>query len=180
MNEKGKRNILFQVLLYGVFVFYIILLTAILFRTKHPYRSANLIPFHTIISFLSYGKFAANEEIAAVLHAFALNNLLGNIVIFIPLGIYITLFHKNKNIWKNSLFVFAVSTIVEIVQFISKYGIGDIDDVILNYAGGFIGILICRLFYWHYKDDVKVRRIIALLAPIIGTVSILGFFLYNR
>lgn len=105
---------------------------------------------------------------------------MGNIVIFVPLGVYITLFSKNKGIWKNTLLIMLVSTLVEIIQVIFKFGIGDIDDIILNTIGGFFGILIYRLVLLMCKDDLMARCMIAFLAPIDGIASFIILFLYNN
>lgn len=175
-----KKGVLINCLLYVVFVFYSALLILILFRTRHLERSINFIPLRGIISFLSGNDLVSNKDSAIVLHAFAISNLVGNIVIFVPLGVYITLFNKNKGIWKNTLLIMLVSTLVEIIQVIFKFGIGDIDDIILNTIGGFFGILIYRLLLLMCKDDLKVRRLIAILAPIAGIASFAILFLYNN
>ena len=94
--RKEKKRIFINCLLYGVFVFYVALLILILFRTRHLERSINLIPLRGIISFLSGNDLVSNRDSANVLHAFAISNLVGNIVIFVPLGVYITSFTKNK------------------------------------------------------------------------------------
>ena len=180
MENKRKTNFCINLLLYGVFAFYILLLGLILFRTHHPTRSVNLVPFRGVVSYISGNDLVSGQDSAAVLHAFALINLLANIFIFVPCGVYITLFRKGKGIWKNVLWVFVISMAVEIVQFITKFGIGDIDDVILNSIGGLIGVLICRLLYLICNDDFKVRRIIAILAPIVGVMSFVILFLANR
>ncbi len=180
MSDKRKINFCIDLLLYGVFAFYILLSVLILFRTHHSTRAVNLVPFQGIISYLSGNDLVSGQDSASVLHAFAPLNLLANIFIFVPCGVYITLFKKDKGIWKNALWVFVISTVVEIVQFISKFGIGDIDDVILNSMGGLIGVLICRLLYLICSDDSKVRRIIAISAPIFGVISFAVLFLANR
>ena len=179
MSDK-KTNFCINLLLYGVFVFYILLLGLILFRTHHQTRSVNLVPFRGVVSYISGNDLVSGQDSAAVLHAFALLNLLANLFIFVPCGVYITLFRKGKGIWKNVLWVFVISMVVEIVQFITKFGIGDIDDVILNSIGGLIGVLICRLLYLICCDDLKVRRIIAISAPIVGVMSFVILFLANR
>lgn len=180
MENKKKTDFYINLLLYGVFVFYIILIGLILFRTHHPARSVNLIPFRGVVSYISGNDLVSGQDSAAVLHAFALLNLLANIFIFVPCGVYITLFRKGKGIWMNALWVFVISTVVEIVQYIFKLGIGDIDDVILNSIGGLIGVLICRLLYVICNDDLKVRRIIAIFAPIVGVMSFSILFFANR
>lgn len=178
MNTK-RKYICINILLYGVFAIYILLLILILFRTRHLERSVNLIPLRGIISFLSGNDLVSNKDNAAVLHAFAVSNLLGNIIIFVPLGVYLTLLNKNKMIWKNTLLIMIVSTLVEICQVIFRFGIGDIDDIILNSIGGLVGILIYRLLLLICKDDLKVRCIIAIFAPIGGILSLGMLFYYN-
>ena len=180
MENKRKTNFCINLLLYGVFALYILLLGLILFRTHHQTRSVNLVPFRGVVSYISGNDLVSGQDSADVLHAFALLNLLVNLFIFVPCGVYITLFRKGKGIWKNVLWVFVISMLVEVVQFITKFGIGDIDDVILNSIGGLIGVLICRLLYLICNDDFKVRRIIAILAPIVGIMSFVILFLANN
>ena len=180
MRTTKRKNVCISILLYGVFILYILLLIVILFRTQHPTRSINLIPFRGIVSYLSGEDFVSGKDSAAVLHAFTISNLLGNIVIFIPLGVYITVFSKRKTIWKNTVLVLLVSVAVEIIQFTFKFGIGDIDDVILNVIGGLIGCIVCRLVYLICKDDYKTQRFIAFFAPAAGVISFVILILYNR
>ena len=78
----------------------------------------------------------SGKDCAAALHAFMLSNLLGNIVLFIPLGVYVTLFTQGKTIWENTALILFVSVLVETLQSTFKFGIGDVDDVILNTVGG--------------------------------------------
>ena len=100
MTKTNRKIICINILLYGVFILYILLLIIVLFRTQHQTRSINLIPFRGVVSYLSGEDLVSGKDSAAVLHAFMLSNLLGNIVIFIPLGVYITLFTQGKEIWK--------------------------------------------------------------------------------
>lgn len=73
-----------------------------------------------------------------------------------------------------------VSVAVEIIQFTFKFGIGDIDDVILTVIGGLIGCIVCRLVYLICKDDYKTQRFIAFFAPAAGVISFVILILYNR
>jgi glycopeptide antibiotics resistance protein len=138
----------------------------------HAFRSMNLIPFHTIKGYLS------GTDI--LLRSFALTNLLGNIVLFIPLGVYVTLFNRNKGFLQNTLLIILFSTCVEIIQYFFRLGVCDVDDVILNSLGGFIGISFYRTLFLILKDARKVRYAIEIIAPIIGFLSILILYLYNK
>lgn len=168
---KKHHHIMHNILLYSVFIFYMLLLLAILFRTSHTYRSVNLVPFRSIISYLS-GK-------DTVFRSFAFTNVIGNIVIFLPFGVYLALFNPDKRIFKNVLFVFLFSLSVEILQYTLKLGIGDIDDVILNCLGGALGIAAYKILLSIFKDTDKVRHLIEILAPTGGILSFLFLFLYN-
>lgn len=179
MQKKRQIDIFFQVLLYAVFAFYLVLLFLILFRTHYHARSVNLVPFRGIASYLTGVDFIASQDDNYLLRAFALENILGNIVIFIPLGVYITLFFKDKRIGKNLVLFLLTSLAVEILQVLFKYGIGDIDDVILNCIGGAVGILLCRGLYRLCREELLVRRVVAVLAPVVGLLSFLILILYN-
>lgn len=163
-----KKYRILDILLYLVFVFYLILLLAILFRTRHTVRSLNLIPLQSIHAYM-----AGDSK---VVRAFALINILGNIVIFVPLGVYFTLFNRRKTV----LWIFLFSVIVEIIQYVFKIGIGDIDDVILNVLGGVIGIGLYQILWWIFKDKNKIWNIIAICAPILGILSFAILMFINR
>ena len=93
-------------------------------------------------------------------------NVLGNIVLFIPLGIYLIFFNHNKGIYINTLWVVLISVAVEILQYVFKVGATDIDDIILNGLGGFLGIMIYKILHKIFKD--KVGYAIELASLIVG------------
>ena len=165
-----KKQILINCLLYSVLAFYIVLLICILFRQRHAARSANWIPLRGILAFLTGTDLTTGSTAQAVfIKGLALSNLLGNIVIFVPLGVYVALFHKDKAVWKNTLWVVLASVAAEAAQFAFKTGIGDIDDVLLNTLGGLLGVLLCRGIYWLCKnEDFKARCVVAFMAPLAG------------
>lgn len=169
--KRNRRDRLYDMLLYVVFAFYIVFLGFALFRTHHSTRSLNLIPFQSITAYLAGGD--------RILSAFALSNVLGNIALFIPLGVYIFLFSRKKRVLPSTLWVVLVSLTVEVVQYISKMGIGDIDDVILNGLGGFIGAVACKLVWNWCRDAEQLRRVVAIGAPVGAAVCFGILFLYN-
>lgn len=69
-----------------------------------------------------------------------------NIMMFIPLGIFIPIVFKNKRkLYKTTLIVFMFTFSVEFVQyFIGRSA--DIDDIITNLLGGIIGYGIFKIF----------------------------------
>ncbi len=121
------------------------------------YRSLNLIPFATILSYWNQG--GANSVDV---------NLWGNIILFIPLGIYLPLFSGNKKIFKTIGWIGLISLAVELAQYVLAIGAGDIDDIILNILGGMIGILLYRLLFFFLKSRAKVKCWIAFFSAIVG------------
>ncbi len=156
MNKKEKIKTVF---LYGVFICYILLLIKILFlsRTSHlEHRSINLIPFYSIKEYI----FSSS----ATIKKFAFGNVVGNIVIFIPLGTYLSLFKNDKRVLTNLLLIFIASLFVEIIQGILGIGAADVDDIILNCFGGLIGILGYRFLSIIFRDKKKVHIAITIVS----------------
>ena len=109
--------------------------------------SANLIPFKTIDNFLKaykLGNIGLKPMIA---------NLLGNILLFVPMGVILPAVFVRCKKHLFCFFTFIITIVlVEAIQFITGVGRLDVDDFILNLAGAFFG----RLLYDIY---VLIKRI---------------------
>ena len=165
----NKRERIETVFLYGVFICYILFLIKLLLLSRVSLldlfnsqrtldRSINLIPFHSIKEYIFSN--------SATIKKFAFGNVVGNIIIFIPLGTYLSLFKKNKRVITNLLFIFIVSLFVEIIQGLLGIGASDIDDIILNCLGGLVGILGYKFLLFILRDEKKVRVAITILSAI--------------
>lgn len=118
---------------YAVFsVYFILLIWLVLFKfatslsALPSMRSINLIPFY-------YGQ-ETNAHLKEVFY---------NIIVFVPLGVYLQIF---KAEWKPAtkyLVVIGVSFLFEVAQFIFAIGASDVTDLIGNTFGGIAGILFC-------------------------------------
>lgn len=83
-----------------------------------------------------------------------------NILLFIPLGLFLGAFFSSK-----SMIVVAVgllsSLLIECCQLLFKIGIFEIDDVVNNSLGAYIGLLIWELYEnYSQKEKLKVRNCI--------------------
>ncbi len=81
---------------------------------------------------------------------FCLQNMAGNIFLFLPLGIFLpAFFHKFDSLARVLLVAFALSASIEAVQFISRligsFRTVDVDDVLLNTLGAAAGFLIYKV-----------------------------------
>lgn len=90
----------------------------------------NFIPFKTIIMFLK------SKNIIDILF-----NIIGNFILFIPLGYFISIKLK-WNLKKSFIICLCTTLFVESVQLILVGRTTDIDDIIINSFGGYIGILL--------------------------------------
>ena len=103
-------------------------------RVQNSKLEYNLIPFKTILNFLgNYDKYD---------FTFWIYNLLGNVAVFIPLGVLLTLVIKRisaKNILGTS---FLIILLAELMQLVTRLGVFDVDDIILNLLGCLVGYAI--------------------------------------
>ena len=59
----------------------------------------------------------------------------GNIVWFIPLGMYLQWFKSKRSLWEIVVFGFLFSFFIETMQYILSSGVSELDDLILNTIG---------------------------------------------
>ena len=136
----------------ALFVIYLCLLVYFLFFSEEYGRVAamereyqyNLVPFVEIRRFWIY-----REQLGA----FAVfTNLFGNVIGFIPFGMLVPVVFRNfQNGGITVLSGFGFSLLVETIQLITKVGSFDVDDMILNTLGAFLGYVA----YWICD---KIRR----------------------
>ncbi len=137
-------------ILYGVMMFWLLFgqrLGAVSFAyyTEQLSHSYNLIPFKTIVELARLWE-------SGRLVSFSLINFFGNIVMFVPLGWFLPcLFPSLRRFGPYTLCVAVMILIVELMQFFTLLGVGDIDDLILNVIGGMIGFAVFRIASAHRK-----------------------------
>ena len=136
MKKSRKRG----ACAYLLFVTYTALMIWLLFgqRTKGDVAVENLnfTPFETLKLYADLLKNSKDGYL--VRHAFI--NLVGNVVMFIPLGYFLPMIlPKCKNFLVMLFCAVLVIVLIESVQFITALGSCDIDDLILNVPGIIIG-----------------------------------------
>ena len=150
MKEQSKlyngRNWLTILL----FIIYLIVITWILlFKLGVHFsnmgkRNLNLIPFNDRF-ILSSGN-------------------ISNVVIFIPLGLYVGILFERWSFGKKILFFFLISFIVEALQYILRIGISDVTDIITNTLGGVIGLLLFNVIEKAFNNRIKAQKFINIIA----------------
>ena len=141
MNSKKKKRL--RILGKFLFVVYIIFLLYFLIFSDWYGRSGimedyhyNLVPFQEIKRFWEYRE---------LLGIWSVVNLLGNVLIFLPLGFFEPMASYRRSFLGTAFDGFLISMLVEVFQFISKVGRFDVDDLLLNTLGVVLGYLIFLL-----------------------------------
>lgn len=107
-------------------------------------RSLNLVPFKTIGAFLfSEGNAYLPADVLAIRRVI---NLLGNVLLFVPLGFLLPLSYKKAGKFGIMFLIgSAYVLLIEITQYFI-YRISDIDDYILNMLGIMLGFWVYKIF----------------------------------
>ncbi|MDX8365741.1 VanZ family protein [Cytobacillus sp. IB215665] len=130
---KDKKMILGW-LLFGI---YFLMLIYVMFfgfsRSSYEEASYNLIPFKTIANYVnSIGYY--NTSVIMI-------NLIGNVIVFIPFGLFLSLLIPNLR--KSSLLILVFIWLIgslELLQYVFSLGSLDIDDILLNTVGAWLGL----------------------------------------
>jgi len=124
-------------LLFGI---YVLLLVWVLFlqraeTARHAWDDyaatiqLNLIPFATIDRYLRAIRAGQVIEIALL-------NLVGNLVLFMPMGVLLPIcFSSLRHPWRFLLLMAVLLPAAEALQLLLRCGCCDVDDVILNFFG---------------------------------------------
>ena len=161
---KSHRNVELAIIHFGFFFYLLHLLEIVFFPLKLDSQildyefELNLIPFNTIIEMYKYG-----------IKVF-IKQVIGNIIIFVPLGFFIPIIYKKFNSFFSILFLGIICSItIELVQgiinnltqFYNK--VVDIDDVILNVLGVIVGhftLTFCRKVFAKFFPTIKWLNLI--------------------
>jgi glycopeptide antibiotics resistance protein/DNA-binding XRE family transcriptional regulator len=138
IEDKKKISKLSQII---VFIYYVVLLFNMAFFARYKsIESYNLIPFKSIIKIFETGSFYS-----------IIINIFGNFLVFVPLEYFMIKLFNIKKFSINLITSFIIIFLVELLQYIFKVGVLDIDDLILCTLG-------MNLFYAIYKKIKKENK----------------------
>lgn len=84
----------------------------------------------------------------------AIINLVGNTVLFVPVGVLALLLWRNITWARSLVLAVAVGVTMEVLEGIFRVGVVDVDDVILNALGVMSGYWVCR-FWRRRRESVR-------------------------
>ncbi|MBR6527256.1 MAG: VanZ family protein [Lachnospiraceae bacterium] len=131
-----------------LFLSYLMLLMYFMFFSEKLGRtdadrivSYNLQPLKEILRFWKYRDVLGYKAVFW--------NLGGNVLCFMPFGVFVMWLWKNMDRWYlvTSLSLY-LSLLIELVQYFMKVGSFDVDDLLLNTIGGFLGYICCKI--WRF------------------------------
>ena len=131
IKNDRKSFRLYEELLNLIFIVYLLVLFQLVTSQDLIGGGTNLTPFKEIFRY----------EITSLSFV---KQVIGNIILFIPLGYFVSYYCKIKGIVGITIISMLSSITIEIVQHFIGRSV-DIDDVILNVIGGIIGYLVYKI-----------------------------------
>jgi Glycopeptide antibiotics resistance protein len=154
--KKTTRRII-HVFSWIAFVIYLVMMVYFLFfceqlgRTPSDTYHYNLKPFTEITRYLNHVNEIGYFGVAL--------NLFGNVVCFMPLGFVLPILSNRKwGLIRITIISFLASLVIEITQLVTKLGSCDVDDIIMNTLGGFLGYILFVICSSIYRANMKKRR----------------------
>ncbi|WP_257832771.1 VanZ family protein [Salipaludibacillus agaradhaerens] len=147
-NPSLTKGLLTLLLIYMAGLFYVTLFAWNYGSSFGPVgpggRNYNLDPFLSIYRISMYSE--------NWLDPFRI--LIGNVLLFVPFGYLfpflidsIRKINSNISILLTVFFSMLLSIFIEVSQFLFTYRVANVDDVILNTLGGFIGVFVYKLSF---------------------------------
>lgn len=163
--KNRQKLVLYKELLGLSFVIYALcLFQVVTFQDNVSWSTNNFIPFREMLRY-NIGS-----------HLFV-KNVLGNMLMFLPYGFFVSLYLKNKKPWVTLILTIIASFSIELVQMVIGR-VFDIDDILLNLLGGYLGYLIyfgLSKLYDKIPEALKSEQCLNVVAAIllIGIITIL-------
>lgn len=158
--KGSKKVVIYKEILSLIFIIYILCLYHVLTYQNTGYAGINLVPFKEMFRYT----FGSDKF---------MKNIVGNIVLFIPFGFFTSHYLNTKKAITPVIITLIVSACAEGMQ----YYLGrvfDVDDILLNVFGGFLGYLLFVAFSAirgklpnFMKSDAFLNFIVILIVIII-------------
>lgn len=161
LNRNSKKMTRFLFIFYLIMLIWIIVFKfSFTFQDVPSLRSVNWVPFA--------GTAVRNNQLDY-------SEVLNNVLIFIPFGLYINMLKPEWNFLKKMMPIVLVSLAFEGPQYIFAIGATDITDLLTNTLGGVLGIVICLLSQKFFKNhSIKILNTVAMT----GTLGISCLFVF--
>lgn len=168
--EKNRRDY-YNIALTVLFLFYIAAMTwIILFKFALPEqlfsiktaRVVNLIPFNDLF---------VGKPMSAL-------ETIGNVIIFIPFGVFISMILADFSIKNRFLLAMLLSISYETIQFILSIGVADATDVFTNTLGCAVGVWLYVQMRKLIRSEFMAKRFVVLCsaAACVPSLAVIPMF----
>lgn len=141
MSERKKIFLRAAFVLYGILMLWLLFGQRyqgqlVIAKPEQMLEKMSLEPLHTIRNYLWVLERSENPGMRRE----AVVNLVGNVVMFVPLGYFLgALFKPFRWFWRLLLWSALLICVIELLQMVTLLGSCDIDDLILNLPGIVLG-----------------------------------------
>lgn len=126
--KNHEKIVIYRELLSLSFIIYILcLFQVVTFQDNVSWSTNNFIPFKEIMRYNMGSRLFVK-------------NVLGNMLMFLPYGFFISYYLKNRKPTLTIMLTLITSFSIELVQLVIGR-VFDIDDILLNLLGGYLGYL---------------------------------------
>lgn len=161
---KGTKTISKRkMVLYGITVLYVVVVLGAVFLNRgNLYGSVN------------FDLFSSYKEAYHKMEISLFRNIVLNMLLFVPFGFLLPFYsEKFQKVYRVVLIGLLSSVLIETLQYVTKIGIFEIDDILNNTIGVLIGCCFWKIGYCVYKKE-KYQFILGYILPMV--IVILGFF----
>ena len=151
-SQKGQQGRRILALLFWIYLCMLLRITVFRedFSLDHLMENGNINPE----LFTAYIPFLRGGFIGLFIYLFV-----GNIVWFMPLGGYLVWRFRRCGVWLTTAAGFLLSLAIETSQYVFGVGVTELDDLVLNTAGTFLGAVIVRwIMSWLKKRSDRKNR----------------------
>jgi glycopeptide antibiotics resistance protein len=162
---KRHKFVLYREFFSLLFIIYILILFYIVSFQDLNYGTSNYVPFTEMFRYSFWSRLF-------------IKNVVGNLLLFIPFGLFISYYLKNYSIYPVIILSFITSLSIEVTQLMIGR-VFDIDDIILNIFGAIIGYMMFIAIDAIAKRMPKFIRnewVMNLIVFIVIIILVLYFF----
>lgn len=166
LNGTRKLNIK-KALFYGISICYLVILIGAVFLDRgFGYNSINLHLFNSYI------------EAYHMMKMSLFRNIVLNILLFVPFGYLLPIYFKKLDKWYKVLAFGILTTIaIELIQYTTRIGIFELDDILNNNLGILIGYSYYKIFnVFKIKEDKK-KILIYIIPTIIANMPFITMYI---
>lgn len=154
-NKNGNRKFI-RVMSVIAFLVYMVILIYFVFLSDGFSRDTGYTEYrYNLVPFLEIKRFMTSSSLSL---GVVITNMAGNVAAFVPFGALFRWVRNKKIGWFKTTFItFLFSLLIETIQLITRVGVFDVDDLILNTLGGLIGYIVYIILAHSYNRYIQRR-----------------------